>query len=279
MSYIDRFPEARGLELLTDEEEKVLAEKAKEGDAAAKQKLINHSVRYAISLGITRSRNANRVDLQDDIVAAAMTGLCEAAETYDGSSRFASWATRPIQWAMDDALHAIGGDMMIPKNAMRLFNRVRKIVLEDPGIVADDDAPQKIREILGTRSKDSDIMACINVLGKWFSSIDAEDDTGRQFEELAANPNAPPTDAEANDKSRNDYINKTVEGALEHIGRPYSEVIRRKNINGETTREIKESFGVTTQRISQIHIKGLAMMHDYLCERMTHEEIKELFND
>ncbi len=112
--------------LLTPEEEKEVAKKAKEGDQQAFRRLVESNLRFVIS--IAKQYLGYGLPLSE-LIAAGNHGLIEAAKRFDPDRgvKFISYAVWWIRQAIMQALSQQTGAVRIPIKQSHLINRISSI--------------------------------------------------------------------------------------------------------------------------------------------------------
>lgn len=120
------FKEITKYALLSPDEEIVLADKIKNGDQHALEKLINANLRFVVS--IAKQYRNQGVHL-NDLINEGNIGLIEAAKRFDGTRgvRFISYAVWRIWRSIKLALSKQSNIMRLPEKIFDRSNRVRKI--------------------------------------------------------------------------------------------------------------------------------------------------------
>lgn len=111
--------------LLTAEEEKELAKRAKEGDTEAKDALINANLRLVVS--IAKNYQSKGMPLQD-LIQEGNLGLAHAVEKFDYSKgfRFSTYATWWIKQSITRALADQSRTIRVPVHMIAQISKVRK---------------------------------------------------------------------------------------------------------------------------------------------------------
>jgi RNA polymerase primary sigma factor len=127
---------ARAFPPLTREEERALAVRARQGDTAAKQKLVQHNLAFVI--GFARRQRRGTVPL-DDLIQEGSAGLLRAVEKFDPESgnRFltygAWWVRAYIGRYLEGARSTVKGQGWTAAQ--------RDVSLDSPSSDGGDDAP------------------------------------------------------------------------------------------------------------------------------------------
>ncbi|MGC8852796.1 MAG: sigma-70 family RNA polymerase sigma factor, partial [Hydrogenobacter sp.] len=112
--------------LLTPEEEKEIARRAKEGDQEAFKKLVESNLRFVIN--IAKQYLGYGLPLSE-LIAAGNHGLIEAAKRFDPDRgvKFISYAVWWIRQAIMQALSQQTGAVRIPLKQAHVINRIGSI--------------------------------------------------------------------------------------------------------------------------------------------------------
>lgn len=111
-------------QLLSDEEERTLAERIKVGDAKALEKLTKSNLKFVVSLA---HQYRNRGLGEDDLISEGNIGMMHAAQKFDGSKgvRFVVFAAPYIRSAMEEAIKEQAALYKLPKTEKSKFDQKR----------------------------------------------------------------------------------------------------------------------------------------------------------
>lgn len=114
-------------DVLSIDEEVELATRSRQGDTEARNKLVEHNLRLAIT--IAKSYQNQGVDIEDLIVAAE-TGLIAAAEHFDPTVgvKFISYACHYIRREITDMLTNESRTIRLPQNIVSKTRLLRQII-------------------------------------------------------------------------------------------------------------------------------------------------------
>ena len=135
--------------LLTKEEEIELAEKVKNGNAAAKVTLINHNLRLVVSIA---KHYMGRGMSFSDLIQEGNLGLIKAVDKYDLSKgfRFSTYATWWIKQNISRAVMDQGRSIRIPVHVIELMSNIKKVERE-------------FQQKYGREPKEEEIAAILNL--------------------------------------------------------------------------------------------------------------------
>lgn len=110
-------------ELISQEEEVELAHRAKNGDAKAREKLINANLRFVVS--VAKQYQHYGLSL-DDLISEGNIGLIKAAEKFDETRgiKFISYAVWWIRQSIIQALTNQSRLIRIPMSKIQLFHKI-----------------------------------------------------------------------------------------------------------------------------------------------------------
>lgn len=115
----------RNIPLLTEEEELYWAKLAKKGDKEAKNKLVEHNIRYVLKLATKYNTTSMTYD---DIVQEGVMGLMMAADRFDYTKgyRFTTYATWWIRQKITRSIYDNDRSIRIPVHVQEELNQLKK---------------------------------------------------------------------------------------------------------------------------------------------------------
>ena len=128
-SALNRYLDEIGKEqMLTNEEERQLAERIAKGDERALSKLIEANLKFVVT--VARQYKGKGVAMED-LVSEGNIGLMKAATKFDASKgvRFVNYAVVHIRQAIEKAIDQQGGLYQIPKDVKQDLARQQSIPL------------------------------------------------------------------------------------------------------------------------------------------------------
>ncbi|NLT50796.1 MAG: sigma-70 family RNA polymerase sigma factor [Ignavibacteria bacterium] len=255
---LDKYLQEIGkVDLITPEEEIILANKIKEGDQLALEKLVKANLRFVVSVA---KQYQNKGLSLSDLINEGNLGLIKAAKRFDETRGF-KFISYAVWWIRQSILQAIADQsrmVRLPLNRVGELNKVVKasIALEQEyeRIPSNSEIAQKL---------DMDIDEVANALknsGRHIS-VDAPigqgDDSKNSLLDIMANDQQPSPDTSLMTESLKDDI----ERAISTLSEKEAKVIRLYfGLNSEhsaTLEEIGEILNLTRERVRQIKEKAL----------------------
>ena len=217
-SALNRYLDEIGKEqLLTDDEERQLAERIAKGDDRALSKLIEANLKFVVT--VARQYKGRGVAMED-LVSEGNIGLMKAAAKFDASKgvRFVNYAVVHIRQAIEKAIDQQAGLYQVPKD-------VRQDLARQQSIPVSVDAP------LGHRTN----MSLLSVL---------------------VNKDAPLADERVHSEAIEDAIEYAL-GTLDDRERRVVNAFFGINQEHETMAEIAEDMELKRERVRQIRDKSV----------------------
>jgi RNA polymerase primary sigma factor len=217
-SALNRYLDEIGKEqLLTNEEERQLAERIAKGDSRALSKLVEANLKFVVT--VARQYKGKGVAMED-LVSEGNIGLMKAAAKFDASKgvRFVNYAVVHIRQAIEKAIDQQGGLYQVPKDVKQDLARKQSIPLSV-------DAP------LGHRTN----MSLLSVL---------------------VNKDAPLADERVHSEAIEDAIEYAL-GTLDDRERRVVNAFFGIDQEHETMAEIAEDMDLKRERVRQIRDKSV----------------------
>lgn len=242
--------------LLSNEKELELAQRISQGDAKAKQELIESNLRLVVSIA---KKHTNRGLKLLDLIQEGNIGLMKAAEKFESNKgfKFSTYATWWIRQAITRAIADQGRTIRIPVHMIETINKIKKaarIYLQETGKEASPDYLAKqvglpIEKIKNILEMNQDPISLETPVG-------SEDDSELgDFVEDDKFLN--PHDATVR-SSLKEELNILLSGELNERE---EQVLRlRFGLDDgapKTLEEVGKIFDVTRERIRQIEVKAL----------------------
>ena len=245
------FEEISGLEPLSSEEERELARQIKQGDMAARDRLIRSNLRFVVTVA---KQYQNQGMPLADLINEGNMGLIRAVEKFDWERgyKFISYAVWWIRQAILQALAEQSRIVRMPVNRIALLSKISKVssLLEQE--IADSPDIEEIAEELAV-SPDQITRTLID--GRNVRSLDAsfgDEKDGRSLLDVLEDEKQESPESGTVTNSLREHIHSVLETLTERE----AEVIRLYfGLDGGdplTLDQIGERYGLTRERVRQI---------------------------
>lgn len=243
------------LPLITADEEVELAQRIREGDQLALDKLTTSNLRFVVSVA---KQYQNQGLTLPDLINEGNAGLVKAAKRFDETRgfKFISYAVWWIRQAILQALAEQSRIVRLPLNKIGSINKINKAYSYLEQAHQRPPSPEEIAKELEMTV--SDVKQSLKNSGRHLS-MDAplkegEDSSLYDVVKSGESPNPDKT-------LMNDSLNLEVNRALNTLSQREADVVRLfYGINNEqpmSLEEIGETFGLTRERVRQIKEKGI----------------------
>ena len=252
---LDKYLQEIGREPLVSVEEEVeLAQRIRQGDERALDKLVRANLRFVVSVS---KQYQNQGLSLPDLINEGNLGLIKAAEKFDETRgfKFISYAVWWIRQSILQALAEQSRIVRLPLNQVGSLNKINKAFSAfEQKYERKPSAEELARELDMPEDKVADTL---KVSGR-STSIDAPFAEGEDNSLLDVLPNA---DSPVADRSLlNESLSKEIERALDTLTERESEIIKMFfgiQCQEMTLEEIGEQFGLTRERVRQIKEKAI----------------------
>jgi RNA polymerase nonessential primary-like sigma factor len=258
--------------LFTPEEEFETAQRARAGDFAARQSMIEHNLRLVVS--IAKGYMGRGVPMAD-LVEEGNLGLMHAIDKFEPERgfRFSTYATWWIRQSVDRALLYQGRAVRLPVNVVRELQhvlRARRLLENDSELLAR--RPEGIRvddiaALLGTDPQHvADLLSMAEAPRSLDASLDLAGDDQTLGDELVDDVTLSPDEVTLShevDALLDEWI-----GTLTQREREVLEA--RYGLHGhdpETLDVLSERLGLTRERVRQVQNEALLKLKRYLGRR------------
>ena len=255
LNSISKFP------LLTPEEEREIAKRAKEGDKEALERLIKANLRFVVN--VAKNYVGYGIPFQE-LISAGNIGLIEAAKRFDPAKgvRFISYA---IWWIKQSILQTIQNQkeiIRIPQKTQALSIKIDTAYLELKEKMNREPNYKDIREYLKKTEGleiDEDTIENYLLIKRHSVSLDTpiDEEEGTSFIDLISKQNT--------DDLEKDLVKEFLEKEIDHILSFLSEreryvVVNRFGLHDtqpKTLKEIGKKLGISRERVRQIETRAL----------------------
>ncbi len=253
---LDKYLQEIGkVDLLTADEEVVLAKRIREGDQLALEKLTKANLRFVVSVA---KQYQNQGLSLGDLINEGNLGLIKAAQRFDETRgfKFISYAVWWIRQSILQALAEQSRIVRLPLNRVGSLNKISKTFSELEQKFEREPSPEELAEVLEVSA--SEVVDTMKISGRHVS-MDAPFVQGEENSLLDVLENE--GDEKPDDGLMNDSLRKEVQRALSTLTSREADVITLYfGLNGEhamTLEEIGEKFNLTRERVRQIKEKAI----------------------
>ena len=238
--------------LLKREEEISLAERIRQGDLEAREKLIEANLRLVVSIA---KRYQNRGLSLQDLIQEGNCGLMKAAETFDSTRgfKFSTYATKLIRQAISKSLYNDSQMIRIPFNQRQKLYNLQRIIENMTQELGRSPTLEEIEEKTNlTKEQIANILNSTNQPISLNQKVEGRDKEDTEFGDFIAE----------DENIEEDYLKKNLKEVIRKVFHdckltPLEEyvLIKRYGLDGEEPQileDIAKVYGVTGERIRQI---------------------------
>jgi len=242
------------VDLITAQEEVILAQKIRDGDQAALERLTKANLRFVVSVA---KQYQNQGITLGDLINEGNLGLIKAAGRFDETKGF-KFISYAVWWIRQSIISAIGEQsraVRLPLNQVSTISKIRKAQSKLEQEFERDATPEELALSLETtveRISDS-----LSISGRHLS-VDAPFQQGEEGTLLdVMHSDDPTTDA----MMVHDSLTIELHRSLAKLGQRDREVLTLfyglGNVNAHTLEEIGEKLLLTRERVRQLKDKAL----------------------
>ena len=250
--------------LLTPDEEVALAERIRQGDMEARDRLVCANLRFVVSVA---KQYQNQGLSLADLIDEGNIGLIKAATKFNETLGF-KFISYAVWWIRQTILQAIGEKarvVQLPLNQVGLQNKIAKTVATFEQEHERKPSNEEIAEQLGLPVEK--IETALKASGKQVS-VDApfSDDDTNSLIDVMPNNGTPSTDSALNQESLSKELNQLMLTLLTPRERNIVKMFFGIGCQEQTLEEIGAKFNLTRERVRQIKekaIRRLKSQNDY----------------
>ncbi len=256
------FQDVNKIEMITSEEEVVLAQRIQDGDEAALEKLVKANLRFVVSVA---KQYQNKSLTLNDLINEGNLGLIKAAQKFDHTRgfKFISYAVWWIRQSIMQALAEHSRLVRIPLNKVGSLNKINKAMAELEQKYNRAPTDQELAEIL--EMDDKELKGTMSARTRHIS-VDAP------FAEGESNSLLDVLEDKGINKTDGDLeytssLQIETERSLATLDPREQQVLRMYFGISETTaislEQIAETLSITRERVRQIKEKAIKkLQHD-----------------
>lgn len=244
------------VDLITAEEEVELAQRIREGDQVALEKLTNANLRFVVSVAKQYQNQGLKLP---DLINEGNVGLVKAAKRFDETRgfKFISYAVWWIRQSILQALAEQSRVVRLPLNKIGVINKINKTFSHLEQV--NERPPSAIEIAKELDMSESQVKVALKNSGRHLS-MDApfkEGENDSNLYDVLSSAESPTPDAQLMRDSLSIEINR----ALETLSQREADVIRLNygigNQPAMTLQEIGDTFDLSRERVRQIREKGI----------------------
>ena len=253
---LDKYLQEIGkVDLLTPDEEVILAQKIRDGDQLSLERLTKANLRFVVSVA---KQYQNQGLSLGDLINEGNLGLIKAAQRFDETCgfKFISYAVWWIRQSILQALAEQSRIVRLPLNRVGSLNKISKTFSELEQKFEREPSPEELAEVLEIST--GEVVDTLKISGRHVS-MDAPFVQGEEnslLDVLAHDSEDKPDSGLINDSLR-----REVQRALSTLTQREADVVTLYfGLNGEhamTLEEIGEKFNLTRERVRQIKEKAI----------------------
>lgn len=253
---LDKYLQEIGkVDLITADEEVTLAQRIKQGDQLALEKLTKANLRFVVSVA---KQYQNQGLTLGDLINEGNLGLIKAAQRFDETRgfKFISYAVWWIRQSILQALAEQSRIVRLPLNRVGSLNKISKTFSALEQQFEREPSPEELAEVLDVTT--NEVIDTLKIGGRHIS-MDAPFANGEEnslLDVLESDGEVRPDEGLIVDSLR-----KEVQRALSTLTQREGDVVALYfGLNGEhpmTLEEIGEKFDLTRERVRQIKEKAI----------------------
>ncbi|MFM8950968.1 MAG: RNA polymerase sigma factor RpoD/SigA [Bacteroidota bacterium] len=243
-------------QMITPAEEPILAQRIREGDAAALDKLVRANLRFVVS--VAKQYQNQGLSLLD-LINEGNLGLIKAAKKFDETKgfKFISYAVWWIRQSILQALAEQARIVRLPLNKLGALNKIKKAFVQLEQKYEREPSAEELSEILEmTEDQVSDTLGVSGRAVSVDAPFDSKDDQSNLLDVLS-NPNSPSADTEMIAES----MQQDIIRSLNTLPSKESDVLKLfygiGHSRAHTLEEISMKLDMTRERVRQIKDNGI----------------------
>ena len=243
------------VDLITAEEEVILAQKIREGDQAALERLTKTNLRFVVSVA---KQYQNQGLSLPDLINEGNMGLIKAARRFDETRgfKFISYAVWWIRQGIIQAVSEQSRVIRLPLNKVGAINRIKKAQSALEQTLERQPTISELSEVMDISEQEIGITLSVS---QWHLSTDAPLSGGSElcFNDIIADPNASQPDGFLALSSLNIEIKRSLDTLSDKEKDIVSLFYGIGHNHPYSLEEIGEKYDLTRERVRQIKEKAI----------------------
>lgn len=252
---LDKYLQEIGkVDLITSDEEVILAKRIREGDQLALEKLTKANLRFVVS--VAKQYQSSGLTL-GDLINEGNLGLIKAAQRFDETRgfKFISYAVWWIRQSIMQALAEQSRIVRLPLNRVGTINRISKAFSDLEQKYQREPSPEELAEVLEITS--DEVSDTLKISGRHIS-MDAPFVQGEEngLLDVLVNDNEEKPDSMLMSDSLRREIQRTLSTLTQRESDVISYYFGLNGNNSMTLEEIGYKYNLTRERVRQIKEKA-----------------------
>lgn len=244
------------VELITADEEVVLAQKIKQGDQRALDKLVKANLRFVVSVS---KQYQNQGMSLPDLINEGNLGLIKAAQRFDETRgfKFISYAVWWIRQSILQSLAEQSRIVRLPLNKIGAINKINKVLSKLEQDLEREPSYDEVGEVLDMMPGDiRDTMRNNNRHVSMDAPLNVNEDAGSMYD-LMQNEESLSPDKELIGESLQHEILRALSTLTEREADVVKLFFGLSGTHAHSLEEIGEKFDLTRERVRQIKEKAV----------------------
>lgn len=255
---LDKYLQEIGrVDLISAEEEVILARKIKQGDQNALEKLTKANLRFVVSVA---KQYQNQGLTLPDLINEGNLGLIKAAQRFDETRGF-KFISYAVWWIRQSILQALAEQSRIVRLPLNKIGSISKINKAFSRLEQEFERPPSLSELAEVLEMSlDDVKQSMQISGRTVSMdapLSSDDNSSGTMYDVVINQDVPGPEADLMAES----LRKEIERSLHTLTVREADVIRlyfgMDQTHSMTLEEIGERFSLTRERVRQIKEKAI----------------------
>ncbi len=252
--------------LLTADEEKMLARQIAKGDVHARDRMVRANLRLVVN--IARGYTGKGLGLQD-LIEEGNLGLLRAVEGFDPDvgTRFSTYASYWIKQSIKRALINSAKTIRIPAYMVELLSKWRRASIRLTEELRRNPTPEEVARVLGLPKRKLPIIKKAIQIYNSTPQTD-QSDSGWSLGEMVMDERVRSPDIEFLESEVLSHVKQMMQDLDERESTVLKMRFGLNNTEPHTLKEIGERLNITRERVRQIETEALKKLGDGLRDPM-----------